>query len=136
MEKILVQGMNAIRSPNRNVEKVRRRIKINRSRSIYSPITIPGTPENQMHENKFEKDNDKQDEDLDLYYKIYAKYKPELGESNAESVERTEAIEAEYVLQRTLGKTQKGAKKINTNKHSLSPFQPIKPAPRFPSSNP
>ena len=131
MEKILVQGMNAIRSPNRNVEKVRRRIKINRSRPIYSPITIPGTPENQMHENKFEKD--KQDEDLDLYYKIYAKHKPEFGESNAESVDRTEAIEAEYVLQRNLGKIQKGAKNINTSKHSLSPFQPIKPAPRFKS---
>jgi hypothetical protein len=49
----LVQGMNAIRSPNRSVEKVKRRIKLNiraslgnRSKPIYSPITIPGTPEN------------------------------------------------------------------------------------------
>ena len=54
--------------------------------------------------------DEKQDEDLGLYYKIYAKHKPELGESNAESVERTEAIEAEYVLQKNLGKTQKSEK--------------------------
>jgi hypothetical protein len=37
-----------------------------------------------------------QEEDLDLYYKIYAKFKPEMGESNAISVARTDAIEAEY----------------------------------------
>jgi hypothetical protein len=104
--------MDAIRSPNRNVEKVKRRIKINirsslakQSRPIYSPITVPGTPENQQHENKSEPDEEKQDKDLDLYYKIYEKYKPELGESNAESVERTDAIEAEYALRKNMGKT-------------------------------
>ncbi len=94
--------MSAIKSTNRNVEKAKRKIKINihssltkRTRSIYSAITVPGTPENQKFDNKFEMAEQKQDEDLDLYYKIYAKYKPELGESNAESVERTAAFESE-----------------------------------------
>jgi hypothetical protein len=92
--------MNAIRSPNRDIERTKRRIKLNirsslakRSRPVYSPITVPGTPESQQYKNKVEIAEEKQDEDLDLYYKIYARYKPEIGESNAESVERTDAIE-------------------------------------------
>jgi hypothetical protein len=71
---------------------------VKRPRPLYSPITVPGTPENKQYTNEFETAEDKQDEYLDLYYKIYARYKPEMGESNAESVERTDAIEAEYEL--------------------------------------
>jgi hypothetical protein len=106
------------------VEKVKRRIRGNirsslakRSRPIYSPITIPGTPENQHHDNESKSGEEKQDEDLDLYYTIYDKYKPELGESNAESVERTEAIEAEYALRKNMGKTRKGEETTNRSKH-------------------
>jgi hypothetical protein len=57
-----------------------------------------------------------------------------MGESNAESVERTDAIEAEYQLRKNLKKaSRKEEKRVNKNKHSLSPFQPIQPAPRFQS---
>jgi hypothetical protein len=97
--------MNAVRSPNRNIEKTKRRIKLNihsslakRPRPAFSPITVPGTPENQLPTQRAEAVKDNQEEDLDLYYKIYAKFKPEMGESNAESVSRTDAIEAEYQL--------------------------------------
>jgi hypothetical protein len=77
----------------------------------------------------------KQEEDLDLYYKIYAKFKPEMEESNAESVARTDAIEAEYRLRKGLKKENRKEEK-RVNKHSLSPFQPIQPAPRFRSQRP
>jgi hypothetical protein len=99
---VLAQCMNAIRSPNRDTQKTKRMLRLpihsklaKRSRPAFSPITVPGTPENQQYKKKFEIAEEKQDEDLDLYYKIYARYKPEMGESNAESVERTDVIEAE-----------------------------------------
>jgi hypothetical protein len=60
-KRILLQCMNAVRNPNRNIEKTKRRIKLNihsslakRPRPVYSPITVPGTPENQQYKNKFE----------------------------------------------------------------------------------
>jgi hypothetical protein len=141
---VLVQCMNAIRSPNRDTRKTKRMLKLpihsklaKRSRPAFSPIAVPGTPENQQYKNKFETAEEKQDEDLDLYYKFYAKYKPEMGESNAESVERTDAIETEYKLRKDLRKTdRKEEKRVNESKHTLSPFQLIKPAPRFKSLRP
>ncbi len=43
-----------------------------------------------------------------------------MGESNAESVERTDAIEAEYQLRKNLKKADRGEeKRVNKNKHSL-----------------
>ncbi len=60
-----------------------------------------------------------------------------MGESNAESVERIDAIEEEYQLRKNLRKTdRKEMRGINRGKHSLSPFQPIKPAPRFKTQKP
>ncbi len=67
-----------------------------RARPTFSPITVPGTPEQQLSNQGSKTIEENQEEDLELYYKIYAKFKPEMGESNAESVERTDAIEAEY----------------------------------------
>jgi hypothetical protein len=102
---VLVQCMNAIRSPNRRIMETKRVLKLpihsklaKRTRPSFSPITVPGTPENQLSTQRSEAIEDNQEEDLDLYYKIYAKFKPEMGESNAESVSRTDAIEAEYQL--------------------------------------
>jgi hypothetical protein len=53
---VLVQCMNAIRSPNRDTQKTKRMLKLpihsklaKRSRPAFSPITVPGTPENQPH---------------------------------------------------------------------------------------
>ncbi len=138
---ILVQCMNAIRSPNRKITKTKRVLKLpihsrlaKRARPTLSPITIPGTPEKQLSTQRSEAVEDNQEEDLELYYKIYANFKPEMGESNAESVKRTDAIEAEYQLRKNLKKAgRKEEKRVNKNKHSLSPFQPIQPAPRFQS---
>jgi hypothetical protein len=57
-----------------------------------------------------------------------------MGESNAESVSRTEAIEEEYQLRKNLRKADRKKEKwVIKNKHSLSPFQLIQPAPRFQS---
>jgi hypothetical protein len=122
---VIAQCMNAIRSPNRDTQKTKRMLKLpihsklaKRSRPAFSPITVPGTPENQQYKNKFEIAEEKQDEDLDLYYKIYARYKLEMGESNAESVERTDAIEAEYKLRMNLKKADgKEEKRVNKTKH-------------------
>jgi hypothetical protein len=52
-----------------------------RSCPAFSPITVPGTPENQLSTHKFEAVENNHKEDLDLYYRIYEKYKPEMGES-------------------------------------------------------
>jgi hypothetical protein len=131
---VLVQCMNAIRSPNRRITETKRVLKLpihsklaKRPRPAFSPITVPGTPENQISTQRSEAVEDNQEEDLDLYYKIYAKFKPEMGESNAESVSRADAIDEEYQLQKNLKKADGKEEKrvINKNKHSLSPFQPI-----------
>jgi hypothetical protein len=140
---ILAQCMNAIRSPNRDTQKKKRMLRLpihsklaKRSRPAFSPITVPGTPENQQYKYKSEIAEEKRNEDLDLYHKIYARYKPEMGESTAESVERTNAIEAEYKLRMNLRKQNRRGEKQVQNKHSFSPFQPIQPAPRFQSQRP
>ena len=139
---VLTQCMNAIRSPNRKKVETKRMLKLpihsrlaKRARPTFSPITVPGTPENQLSTQMSEAIEGKQEEDLDLYYKIYAKFKPEMGESNAESVARTDAFEAEYRLRKGLKKENRKEEK-RVNKHSLSPFQPIQPAPRFRSQRP
>jgi hypothetical protein len=60
-----------------------------------------------------------------------------MEESNAESVDRTDAIEAEYQLRKNLRKAdQQKEQRVKNNKHSLSPFQPIQLAPRFQSQRP
>ncbi len=50
-------------------------------------------------------------EDIDIFYKAFSKYKPELEESNAESVERSRLIDEEIQrlqeLKRQLNKTKK-----------------------------
>jgi hypothetical protein len=138
---VLAQCMNAICSPNRKTAETKRVLKLpihsrlaKRARPTFSPTTVPGAPENQISTQMSEAIEGNQEEDLDLYNKIYAKFKPEMGESNAESVAQTDAIEAEYRLRKNLKKAgRKEEKRVNKNKHSLSPFQPILPAPRFQS---
>ncbi len=78
-----------------------------------SPITVKGTPDRDEH-TKTEDDRVQQnlDTDLSLYYKVYNRFKPEFGESNAESVARTAAFEAEYQY-RLLRRKQK---QLNPNK--------------------
>ncbi len=94
-----------------------------------SPITVKGTPDRDEH-TKTEDDHVQQhlDNDLSLYYKVFNRYKPEVGESNAESVARTTAFEAEYNY--LLMKRRTKTNKMNNNRepieteHSLSPSTP------------
>ncbi len=76
--------------------------------SLTSAITVPGTPEQhapttQEHDQKRQQDKDA---DLNLYYKVFRRYRPEVGESNAESVARTTALEAEYQYLLMKGRTK------------------------------
>ena len=68
--------------------------------------------------------------DLDLYYSVYNRYRPEIDESNAESADRFINIETEYLH---LRQHKKQHRTVNNNDsspsphldhHSLSPFQP------------
>jgi hypothetical protein len=61
-----------------------------------------------------------------------------MGESNAESVERTDVLKPNTAnLRKNLTKrSKKEEKRVKKTKHSLSPFQPIHPAPKFQSLRP
>ena len=86
---ILHQCMNAIASPMKTTPK-RRNLKIKikvkhitktTKRRIPNIITVPGTPEQNdttTGEDDQKKQQDK-DEDLNLYYKVFRRYKPEVG---------------------------------------------------------
>jgi hypothetical protein len=83
--------------------KLRIRVAVQRPkrrRLNFPTVTIPGTPEGETITKEVRAKESKKEEgigdDLDLYYKVYNRYKPEAGESNAESVARTTAFEAEY----------------------------------------
>ena len=101
-----------------------------------SPITVKGTPDRDEH-TKTEDDRVQQhlDTDLSLYYKVYNRFKPEFGESNAESVARTAAFEAEYQyrLLKTKTKSIESKQERNWTKklHSLSPSTPPKQTVTF-----
>ena len=59
------------------------------------------------------------------------KYKPDIGESNAESAARTSAFEEEYERLRKRKEKSYKTKDKKKNRHELSPFQPIEPAVPF-----
>ncbi len=87
---VFPQCMNAIRSPNR--PKINKRVQvtvktrptIKRTRK-FSPIKIPGTPPEQT---RAAEETDSELEDLNLFFSISNRFKPEMGESNAESAAR------------------------------------------------
>ncbi len=64
---VLVQCMNAIRSPNRKIAETKRVLKLpihsrltKRARPTFSPITVPGSPENQLSTQRSETVEDNQ----------------------------------------------------------------------------
>ncbi len=76
--------------------KIRVAVQRPKRRKLKFPtVTVPGTPEGettiQEVQAKESKKEEGIDDDLDLYYKVYSRYKPEAGESNAESAARTAA---------------------------------------------
>jgi hypothetical protein len=86
--------MNTLHQPPKPKKKkgLKLRIKVavqqpKRRKLNFPTITVPGTPEEQkdMHEEQTQ-ETEKQkgiDDDLNLYYKVYNRYRPEAGESNA-----------------------------------------------------
>jgi hypothetical protein len=81
------------------------RTTVKRTRK-FSPLKIPGTPPDQAGEAE---EPDSELEDLELFYSITNRFRPEMGESNAESAARHADIEEEYQKlrkQRSKVKTQ------------------------------
>jgi hypothetical protein len=148
--------MNAVHSPTRKKKHRRYPIKPSpptelhkRSRLTFSPITIPGTPENQSStvtystkaltltantvDSPYRNESNEQADvgmveeitDIDLYYKIFNRYKkPDVDESNAESAARHQAISTEY---RRLKQNNNINNKNNTatktfKEHTLTPL--------------
>jgi hypothetical protein len=96
----LQQCMNAIRSPNRPKAKLKKKGTSHKRKRHFSPITIPGTPtERHTPDNgdASHKPPETEETDLNLYYSIYNRYRPDIDESNAESADRLLTIETEYL---------------------------------------
>jgi hypothetical protein len=137
---ILYQCMNVLhRAPpkSKNKEGLKLRIRVaiqkpKRRKLNYPTVTVPGTPEEEKdtHEVQTIENNKKKgiDDDLDLYYKVYNRYKPEAGESNAESAARSTALEAEYqylLMKKNTGRENvEGKRERATKLHYLSPITP------------
>jgi hypothetical protein len=103
----LHQCMNALHQPTEPKKKKRLELRIKvavqkpkRRKLNFPTVTVPGTPEEEKdtHEVRTKESKKKKsiDDDLDLYYKVYNRYKPEAEESNAESAARSTALEAEH----------------------------------------
>ncbi len=137
--------MNAIRSPNRTKPKLKEETESTHKRKKYfSPITIPGThPERRTPDNDFttQTTSEIEDEDLQLYYSICNRFRPEIGESNAESADRHLNTETRYNKLRKqkykqtpankpdsrqsstcLSTEKQGEHDLTLGHHSLSPF--------------
>ena len=143
--RILRQCMNAIIDSTKTTPKkrkmqiqirvaVQRKQKKKKDKNVF-PIVVPGTPD-QPEQNKTERaqQGQNQDEDLTLYYKVFNRYRPEAGESNAESAARTAALEAEYqyLLMKKKTKSEPKKKRTKTTQlHSLSPSTPPRQTVRF-----
>jgi hypothetical protein len=134
MGQVLHQFMNAIRSPNR--PKINKRVQVTlRTRTTvkrtrkFSSIKIPGTPPEQIEEVE---GTDSELEDINLFFSISNRFRPEMGESNAESAARHAEIDEEY---QRLRRQRPKKKAQTTNKqekgHALSPFKPIQGKVKF-----
>jgi hypothetical protein len=138
----LTQCMNSLQSkpPKRKRRSVKMKVRVaiqqsqpRREKSSFTPITIPGTPEEDINpqspEISLPRTNTEEgiDEDLTIYYKVFNRHKPEFGESNAESAARTTAIEAEYrylLMKKTKEKQIKKEREKSAKFHTLSPSTP------------
>ena len=86
----------------------------------FSPIIIAGSPDllpsdtdPPSLQNEQEEPDIDSDEDIELYYKAYNKYRPEMDESNAESRERSNLIYQEHQrLKKEKAKKVKESQKI------------------------
>jgi hypothetical protein len=131
---VLHQCMNAIRSPNR--PKVNKRVQLTfTARTIFkrtrkfSPINIPGTPPEPTGEAE---ETDSELEDINLFFSMNNRFRPEMGESNAESAARHAEIDEEYQrLRRQRLKKKAQITNMREKGHALSPFKPIQGKVKF-----
>jgi hypothetical protein len=137
---IMHQYMNALQAgpPKPKKKKdMRLRIKVavqkpKRRKLSFPTVTVSGTPEEEKDTHEVQtqelKKEESIDDDLDLYYKVYNRYKPEPGESNAESAARSTALEAEYqylIIKKNAGRENVKVKRQRATKlHYLSPITP------------
>ena len=136
----LHQCMNALR-PEPPKPKKKKGLKLRIRVAVQKPkkrklnfptVTVPGTTEGETTAQEVQAQEPKEekgiDDDLDLYYKVYNRYKPEVGESNAESAARTTALEAEYqylLMKKNAGRENVKVKRQRATKlHYLSPITP------------
>jgi hypothetical protein len=113
---------------------------VKKSRTSFSPIIIPGTPEERIpsspeehastssttHKWSYDDHDEEDDEelqDLDLYYKVFNNYRPEPDESNAEAAERHQAIDDNY--KRLLAKKRREEQDAASHNHELAPSKPL-----------
>jgi hypothetical protein len=138
----MLQCANALRTEppkSRKKKGLKLRIKVavqkpKRRKLNFPTVMVPGTPEEQKDTHEVQtQETEKQkgiEDDLNLYYKVYNRYKPEAGESNAESAARSTTLEAEY--QYLLAKKNTGRENVKYKReraaksHYLSPITPPK----------
>ena len=141
--RVLHQCVTTIHRPEEKRAKKRTvqvKVKVTIKKGRIPHITNPGTPDHDTTTTKGQQQKEQEtDEDLQLYYQVANRHRPEMGESNAESVERTTALEAEYLRLKTergrapwtstkdtetnrMSKDHGKTKTNTNNKHTLSPF--------------
>jgi hypothetical protein len=113
---------------------------VKKSRTSFSPIIIPGTPEERIPSSPEEhaftssttqkwsnnddgEEGDEELQDIDLYYKVFNNYRPEPNESNAEAAERHQAIDDNY--KRLLAKKRREEQDVASHNHELTPSKPL-----------
>ncbi len=113
-QKVFHQCMNGFITPPHPMKHTRSPVKIRsqpnpskRPRRTFSPIIVPGTPEQDKSSHSPElptcpttthQEDEINDEleDIDLYYKIWNQNRPDPGESNAEAAARHQTIDDEH----------------------------------------
>jgi hypothetical protein len=96
-----------------------------------SPIIVPGTPDSAETEDQSSSslpDSTKENtsnEDLEIFYKAFAKYRPDIDESNADSAERSRLIDEEIARLQNLKEQLKQTKQENTGEY-LTPEKQVK----------
>jgi hypothetical protein len=144
---VLKQCMNSIitqTAPKHKLSPVKtspNNMHVKKSRTSFSPIIIPGTPEERVpsspeehasassttqkwSNNDDSEGKDEELQDLDLYYKVFNNFRPEHDESNAEAAERHQAIDDNY--KRLLAKKRREERDSTVSlNHELTPSKPL-----------
>jgi hypothetical protein len=96
-----------------------------------SPILIPGTPDSFIAtesppKNENEKEGYESDDSVVLFYQAYSKHKPDIDESNAESVACTALIHQEIERLQNLRQQRKRQDQARKNEGFTTPEKQVK----------